>query len=144
MSASETYTPRGFYRSSDGAVLGGVCAGVAEHFGINLKVLRVLAVVAFFCAMPMAIIAYLAVVFLVPARDSGHYASTREHKQSRRERRKARKQARRDAEHRAATAPSAAAAAVRGRCQVLDERLARLEKYVTSSRYRLDQEFRNL
>ena len=33
---------------------------------------------------------------------------------------------------------------VRERYQTLDERLARIEKYVTSSRYDLDREFRNL
>jgi len=30
------------------------------------------------------------------------------------------------------------------RCRSLDERLAQIEKYVTSSRYSLDREFRNL
>ena len=34
--------------------------------------------------------------------------------------------------------------AVRERYRSLDERLARIEKYVTSSRYDLDREFRNL
>jgi hypothetical protein len=33
---------------------------------------------------------------------------------------------------------------VKKRYQTLDERLARIEKYVTSSRYDLDREFRNL
>jgi phage shock protein C len=33
---------------------------------------------------------------------------------------------------------------VRRRFQSLDRRLARLEKYVTSSRYALDREFRDL
>jgi hypothetical protein len=30
------------------------------------------------------------------------------------------------------------------RCESLDQRLAQIEKYVTSSRYNLDREFRNL
>ncbi|NIL94842.1 MAG: hypothetical protein GTO71_10505 [Woeseiaceae bacterium] len=33
---------------------------------------------------------------------------------------------------------------VRERYRSLDERLAKIEKYVTSSRYDLDREFRNL
>jgi len=37
-----------------------------------------------------------------------------------------------------------AAEAVSQRCQSLDKRLARIEKYVTSSRYNLDREIRNL
>ena len=63
MSADQTYSSRAFYRSTDRAVLGGVCAGVADYFGFNLCVLRFLAIIAFVCAMPMAVIAYLAVVF---------------------------------------------------------------------------------
>ena len=37
-----------------------------------------------------------------------------------------------------------AANAIKERARSLDERLARVEKYVTSSRYNLDREFRNL
>lgn len=148
MNASETYTPRGFYRSADRAVLGGVCAGIADHFGFNLKVLRLLAIIAFFCAMPMAVIAYLAVVFLIPARSGTrneyYERPARKEKMCRRDRRRARKQARWEAEKKAQAAPSEAAAAVRSKCQSLDERLATLEKYITSSRYQLDQEFRKL
>jgi hypothetical protein len=33
---------------------------------------------------------------------------------------------------------------IRRRCKSLDKRMAHLEKYVTSSRYNLDREFRNL
>ena len=47
MSAYQTYTPRAFYRSADRAVLGGVCAGLADYFGFNLRVLRFLAIIAF-------------------------------------------------------------------------------------------------
>ena len=145
MSAYETYPSRGFYRSTDRAVLGGVCAGIADQFGFNLKVLRLLAVIAFIFAMPMAVIAYLAVVLLVPARAGSHYeAPVRKEKVCRRERRRARKQARREAKREAETASSRAAEIVRDKCQSLDERIADLEKTITSSRYQLDQEFRNL
>jgi len=154
MNTYETFTPRAFYRSADRAVLGGVCAGVADYFGFNLKVLRILAVIAFFVAMPMAVIEYLAVVFLVPARGGEYYARNdseryerpaKKERVSRRERRRARKQERREAEFRAQSAPpSEADAVVRNKCQALDERLAELEKTITSRRYQLDQEFKNL
>ena len=42
------------------------------------------------------------------------------------------------------TARSEAAEEVRRRARSLEERLARIEKYVTSKRYQLDEEFRNL
>ena len=147
MNAYETYTPRAFYRSADRAVLGGVCAGIADYFGFNLKVLRILAVIAFFVAMPMTVIAYLAVVFLIPARyesPNRHERPVRKERVSRRERRRARKQARREAEFRAQQVPSEAAAVVREKCQSLEERLVEIEKTITSSKYQLDQEFKNL
>jgi phage shock protein C len=146
MSTFETYSPRGFYRSADRAVLGGVCAGIADHFGFNLRVLRLLAVIAFFLAMPMAIIVYLAIVFLIPVRegDTCYERPAKKERVRRKDRRRARKQAREEANAKAEAAPSAAAAVVRDRCRTLDSRLAKLEKYITSSRYQLDQEFKNL
>jgi len=116
-----------FYRNADKAMLGGVCAGLADYFGFNLRVTRVLAFIAFLMAMPMAVISYLAIVFLVPARSVQPEPAV-------------------DAAfHRAVrSSPGQAASDIRARFQSLDRRLARLEKYVTSSRYQLDREFRNL
>ena len=59
---------RRFYRDKDRALLGGVCAGIADYFGFNLRVTRFLAFIAFLMAMPMAILAYFALVLLVPSR----------------------------------------------------------------------------
>jgi len=127
MSTFESVRPRPFYRRADNAMLGGVCAGLANYFGFNLRVTRILAVIAFFVAMPMAVIVYLAVVFLVPARAIGQEERGRSKKWRAR---------------RASTEQMASE--VRSRTQSLDRRLARLEKYITSRRYELDEEFRNL
>ena len=145
MSADQTYSSRAFYRSADRAVLGGVCAGVADYFGFNLCVLRFLAIIAFVCAMPMAVIAYLAVVFLIPARSgTGQERAPRPRRKTRSERKFERKQARREARQQEYAVPNEAAIEVRDKCQSLDKRLAELEKYITSSRYQLDREIRNL
>ena len=130
---------RHFARDADRAVLGGVCAGIADYFGFNLRATRVIFFIAFFVATPFAIVAYIAIVLLVPA-ESGRYEYVVERevrKKRRRPTRKERIQA--EDEERAQ-----AAEAVKQRYQALDERLARIEKYVTSSRYNLDREFRNL
>lgn len=128
MNSYETADSRRFYRSSEKRVLGGVCGGLAEYFGFNLKVTRLLAVIALFMAPPFAIVSYLATVVLVPAAPAPR--QEREY----------------DAEFRRSmrSSPAQAMSDVRRRFQALDRRLARLEKYVTSSRYSLDQEFRNL
>ena len=128
MSGYETIARRKFYRSRDRAVCGGVCAGLADYFGFNLKMTRVLAVFAFFMAMPVTLIAYFGTVFLVPAAASGDREPDY------------------DPEFRKAlrSAPRQTLGDVRRRFQSLDSRLARLERYVTSSRFNLDQEFKKL
>jgi len=151
MNTYESTRPRTFYRCTDRAMLGGVCAGLSEYFGFNLRVLRVLAVIAFFVAMPAAVIAYLALVFLIPARAGNGYEAVRPHRttcQRRKDRRAARRAARKHAQWEAAQASTIAAdevaAQVRSKCQLLEQRLADLEKYITSSRYQLDKEFSRL
>ena len=123
---------RRLYRDSDRAVLGGVCAGLAKHLGFNLKVTRLLAVIAFFCAMPFAIIGYLAAVFLIPSRSSRVYEET------------GAKESRKDRLQEEILRAKPSVNEVRERYKSMDERLAKIEKYVTSSRYKLDEEFRRL
>ncbi|MDH4124176.1 MAG: PspC domain-containing protein [Gammaproteobacteria bacterium] len=150
MTTYETFASRRFYRSADRAILGGVCAGVADSFGFNLRVLRVLVLIAFFVAMPMTIIVYLAIVFLVPARTGLRHPSVYEDwvasasRSSRKQRRAERKRARRHAKQESSNVEAEAALRLRRKCQSLEQRLASLEKYITSSRYQLDDEFRRL
>ena len=142
---------RRLYRDADRAVLGGVCAGLAGYFGLNLKVTRLLAIIAFFMAMPFAVFAYLVAVFLVPA-ESGRQ-STNDYidagccwsrRQSRRAARRRRKRKARDREEPVVSPPGLSVKDVRRRYASLDRRLAELEKEVTSPRFQLEQEFRKL
>lgn len=128
MSLYAATSGRRFYRNSDKAILGGVCAGVADYFGFNLRVTRILTVIAFFMAMPMTVIAYIAIVMLVPATSLKGRAEQG------------------DPDFRKAlrSSPTQTMSDVRSRFKSLNRRLARLEKYVTSSRYQLDREFQKL
>lgn len=108
-------------------MLGGVCAGLAEYFGLNLRMTRVITAIAFF-AMPVSILGYIGILLLVPA-ESTSGRTTRVDAEFNRALRSSPAQTMRD---------------VRGRFQSLDRRLARLEKYVTSSRYQLDREIQDL
>jgi phage shock protein C len=139
MTAHATMSHRRFTRDADRACLGGVCAGFANHFGVNLRVTRILVVIAFFVAMPITALIYIAMVLLVPA-ESRDYAT----RVDRELRRKRRRMSRRERKLAAEEATQRAAEAVNQRCQSLDKRLARIEKYVTSSRYNLDREIRSL
>jgi phage shock protein C len=139
MTAYATTSQGRFTRNADRAVLGGVCAGIADYFGFNLRVTRLLAIIAFFVAMPVTILTYIAVVLLVPAESAGN-----SRKVEREIRRKRRRMSRRERREAVEEAHREAADALGERARSLDERLARVEKYVTSSRYDLDREFRNL
>jgi phage shock protein C len=150
MTSYSNSSSRGFYRDGDRAVIGGVCAGLAGYFGLNLKVTRFLAFIALLTAMPFALIAYLAAVMLIPAesgRDDGAFETRYccwgvRRSGSRRQERRAEKRARKAEQLVAATGPSLKD--VRERYKVLDQRLADLEKQVTSPRFQLEQEFRKL
>lgn len=148
MTTYDSYAPRRFYRSSERAMLGGVCAGLADSFGFNLRVLRLLAVIAFFVAMPMTLIAYLAIVFLVPARTGSNHIHAQAERirpwSSRKGRRAACKRARWQEKQQSSVTATEAVARVRSKCRSLEQRLASLEKCVTSSRYKLDTQFRRL
>jgi phage shock protein C len=139
MTAYASTSHRRFTRNTDKALLGGVCAGFADYFGFNLRVTRLLLVVAFCVAMPITIIAYIAIVFLVPA-ESGKYGYVVEREVRYRRRRLSRKERRQAAEEDKRQATDE----YNQRCRSLDERLARIERYVTSARYNLDSEIRNL
>jgi len=128
MNASDTVLRRQFTRNADRAVIAGVCAGLAEHFGFNLCVTRLLAVIALLLACPITIIIYFAVVLFTPSyhdpeRQQRHRRASGSPPQS---------------------SPIATVGDVRKRYSSLDSRLARLERYVTSARFNLDEEFRKL
>jgi phage shock protein C len=109
-------------------VIGGVCAGLADYFGFNLKATRVLAVVSLIMAMPITLLAYFGAVLLIPASPDDSRRSVHDE----------------DFRRAMRSAPAQTLGDVRRRYQSLDRRLARLERYVTSSRFNLDQEFRKL
>ena len=128
---------RRLYRDTDRAVLGGVCAGLSRYLGINLKVTRFLCVIAFLCAFPFALIAYLAAVLLIPSSSSKIYDEEIREEMRRDELRKDRLR-----EEILRAKPTVGE--VRKRYEDMDTRLAKIEKYVTSSKYELDEKLRRL
>jgi phage shock protein C len=114
------------YRNKRRAMFLGVCAGIADYFGFDLKITRVLTVIGAMFSFPIAFVAYVVLGFLLPvAPDGGAEAVD-----------PIRRQARRD--------PHDLLSGTRYRFRDLDVRLQRLEKYVTSNRYALDREFSKL
>jgi phage shock protein PspC (stress-responsive transcriptional regulator) len=62
--------PRRLYRSRDDRMIAGVCGGLAEYFGIDAVIVRVIAVALVF-AGGAGLLAYVAAWLLVPDRDAG-------------------------------------------------------------------------
>jgi phage shock protein C len=123
------------YRLPRRGMIFGVCAGLAEYFGFDVTVTRVIVAAAAFFAFPVICVVYLLLGLLLPVRrhsgPEGDYDDP-----AAREVRSIRRQVR--------SSPHETLANVRYRFRDLDVRLQRLEKYVTSSRYKLDREFEKL
>jgi phage shock protein C len=116
------------YRNPRRGVIFGVCAGIAEYFGFDLTITRVVVAFAALFAFPMICGAYLVLGFLLPAKQyAGPERDTVD-----------------PVQRRVRASPHDTLASARYRFRDLDARLQRLEKYVTSNRYKLDREFRRL
>tara|TARA_R110000782_G_scaffold91764_9_gene175063 strand:- start:3036 stop:3470 length:435 start_codon:yes stop_codon:yes gene_type:complete len=133
-----------FYRDADRAILGGVCAGLARYLGFNLRATRILAFIAFLMFMPFVVIAYLAVVFLVPAESSGETIVSTRRRRSRVCGRRRKKDMLDDDMSGESPEKSSLAEEIDQRCKSMDERLRVLEKHVTSKRFQLEQELSRL
>lgn len=128
MISYEPISGKRFTRNRDKAMIGGVCAGLADYFGFNLCATRALTVVSLLMAMPLTLMVYFGMVFLVPASSGASADPGRDEG--------FRKAVRSD--------PGKTLHDVKRRFQALDNRLARLERYVTSPRFDLDREFEKL
>ena len=94
----------------------------------DVTVTRVIVAVGALFAFPMICGAYLVLAFLLPCRS---YTGTERDTVD-------------PVQRQVRSSPHDTLASVRYRFRDLDARLQRLEKYVTSSRYKLDREFREL
>ena len=117
------------YRNPRRGVLFGVCAGIAEYFGFDLALTRVIVVIAAVVSLPLVCIAYVLLGFMLPRKPYAGPESEEVFDPVQR-------QVRAD--------PHDILSSTRYRFRDLDTRLQRLEKYVTSNRFSLDREFRRL
>lgn len=121
-------SPRRLYRDKEHAVLFGVCAGIADHLGIGRCLVRFIAVITGLFWFPVVEIIYVALAFTLPVKPGNLFRDQKEEKFWRSMRQ----------------SPSETFSDVRYRFRQLDQRMQRLERYVTSRRFQLDREFRDL
>ena len=124
--------PRGrrLYQDRDGGVIFGVCAGIADYFGFALLVTRVLAVLSLFFFTFPTFLCYIVLAFLLPKKPRALYGPVDEEVEA------LRRQVR--------SSPHATLDSVKYRFRDIESRIQQMEKYLTSSRFKLDREFESL
>jgi len=122
--------PRRLHRDSKSGLVAGVCAGIADYFGFDVTVVRVIVAIGLFIFFPTTLIAYVVLALLLPKKS--HETTQVRDDQSETLQRSVR------------SAPHATLDNIRHRFREVDGRLQRLEKYLTSRRFELDREFEAL
>ncbi|WP_169751148.1 envelope stress response membrane protein PspC [Wenzhouxiangella marina] len=115
------------YRNKNRALIGGVCAGISDWMGVNLTALRIITVVLAIPFTAVVLIGYLVLWVLVPKRPSGLYRDSREEAFWKEVRR----------------SPTDSVGQLNRRYRELDNRLQKMEAWLTSSEYRIDRELRD-
>lgn len=122
--------PKRFYRSREDKVIAGICGGLAERFGWEPVLVRVLAVLAvLFGLAPIAITGYVVIWMITPRRPFSLASVSPEE----------------DAFWRnVSDRPRVTFGNLKYTFMDLDERLRSIERKVTSDEWRLRKEFRDL
>ena len=128
MRRDDNWRAQRFYRDPGHGKLMGVCAGLADYFGWNVTLIRVLAVIALLWFNVLTLAVYLVLGVMLPTKPDALYDWDADEEYWRSVRRSAGDTFR----------------DVRHRFRELDMKLQRMEGYVTSSRYDLDRQFRDL
>ena len=121
-------SPNRLYRNPENGIVRGVCAGIADYFGISVVPVRIAAVAGLiFFTLPV-VIGYLILGFVLDPKPAGLYRSTEEESFWRRAR----------------TDPQATVSDVRARFRDIERRIRDAEAYVTSSQFKLNRDFKEL
>lgn len=118
---------RPLYRDPKRRYIAGICAGIANHLGVPVFWVRLLAVLPLFSPLlPIMVLAYIIATFRIPMEPDSLYENPEEQEFLR-------------SVH---AAPSATFGELRHRMRGLEHRLRRLEAYVTSPEFTIEQDLR--
>lgn len=121
--------PHRLYRNKRKGAVAGVCAGLADYFGGDVTLWRIGMVLALVFATPIALAGYvIAAVFVPPRPEPGPRLSPDEERFWRGVSRR----------------PEATFSNLKYRFRDLDERLADIERVVTSEEWRLRRQFKEI
>ncbi len=120
--------PNRLYRDPAGGYVFGVAAGIAEYFGIEAWVIRLLMVLGLFVAGPPLVIGYVVLGLVLARKPETLYRDETEERFWRDVR----------------VDPSRSFSTLRHRFRTLEQRLRSMEAYVTSDAYRVHREINDL
>ena len=112
------------YRDRENALIAGVCAGLANYFGLNRKGLRLITALFALPFFPFVVISYIILVIVLPVQPQ-------EPK---------RDEVKEQFWRNVSNAPSDVFGNVRHRFRELDMRLQRMEAFITSKEFEIDRE----
>lgn len=123
------------YRDPVNGKIGGVCAGIADYFGFEIWLVRILTVTLFLMGFSFfIIIAYIAAVLIIDKMPPEEIKKTMQ-----------------SHEHQIKTKPwqqgksaNQLLADAEADTKKMEQQLAKIEAYVTSSKFELNQKFKNL
>jgi len=118
--------PHRLFRDKENAMIAGVCAGIAEYFGLNRKGVRL--VTFLFMLFPpffaFVVISYIVLTIVLPVKPPEMYENNEQAEFWRG----------------VSNAPSDVFGALRHRFRELNHRLEKMEAYITSKEFEIDQE----
>ena len=122
----ERKNPHRLFRDRENAMLAGVCAGIAEYFGLNRKGVRL--VTALLMLFPpfagFVLVSYVILAIVLPVKPGGLYETAEQEEFWRG----------------VSNAPSDVFGALSHRFRELNLRLERMEAFVTSKEFEIDRE----
>lgn len=116
--------PHKLYRDKDNAMLAGVCAGLANYFGLNRRGLRLVTAVSTCFFFPFIVPAYIILAIILPVRPQDLYQDESQEKFWRG----------------MSMAPTDVFSNLSHRFRELDLRLQKMEAHVTSKEFEIDRE----
>lgn len=122
------FDPRRIYRDRKNGMIAGVVAGIARHFGFAVCPTRMVVILACFVAFPFVALAYIFAALVLKPLPDATYDSPSEERFWREVNR----------------SPKATLSGVRYRLRQIEQSVQRMERYVTSPRFKLDRDFRDL
>lgn len=120
----ERKNPHRLYRDKENAILAGVCAGLANYFGLNRRGLRLITAVSTVFFFPFIVPAYIVLAIILPVKPHNLYKDETQEEFWRG----------------VSMAPSDVFSNLNHRFRELDMRLQKMEAFVTSREFEIDRE----